>query len=117
MSLARHRRGQGRLREARDLLAPVYGWFTEVLSRRRLRLLVSLVDRRSLGAERGGFLAAAELVEDRSSPKFIEQRLRILQIWRIKTLLLRMSVSSQQKHAHLCPLTGKYAIAEPMKPR
>ena len=27
--LARLRRDQGRLTEARDLLAPVYGWFTE----------------------------------------------------------------------------------------
>jgi predicted ATPase len=29
MSLARLRRDQGRPDEARDLLAPVYGWFTE----------------------------------------------------------------------------------------
>ena len=29
MSLARLRRDQGRHAEARDLLAPVYGWFTE----------------------------------------------------------------------------------------
>ena len=29
MSLARLRRGQGRRADARDLLAPVYGWFTE----------------------------------------------------------------------------------------
>jgi len=29
MSLARLRRDQGRHTEARDLLAPVYGWFTE----------------------------------------------------------------------------------------
>ena len=28
-SLARLRRDQGRYAEARDLLAPVYGWFTE----------------------------------------------------------------------------------------
>ena len=28
-SLARLRRDEGRLREARDLLAPIYGWFTE----------------------------------------------------------------------------------------
>jgi predicted ATPase len=28
-SLARRRRDQGRPAEARDLLAPVYGWFTE----------------------------------------------------------------------------------------
>jgi predicted ATPase len=29
MSLARLWRGQGKRDEARDLLAPVYGWFTE----------------------------------------------------------------------------------------
>ena len=29
VSLARLRREQGRRAEARDLLAPVYGWFTE----------------------------------------------------------------------------------------
>jgi predicted ATPase len=29
MSLARLRRNQGKVREARELLAPVYGWFTE----------------------------------------------------------------------------------------
>jgi predicted ATPase len=29
MSLARLRRDQDRRAEARDLLAPVYGWFTE----------------------------------------------------------------------------------------
>ena len=32
LSLARQRRGQGRLREARDLLAPIHGWFTEGLN-------------------------------------------------------------------------------------
>ena len=29
MSLARLWRDQGKVREARELLAPVYGWFTE----------------------------------------------------------------------------------------
>jgi hypothetical protein len=29
MSMARRWRDQGKLDEARDLLAPVYGWFTE----------------------------------------------------------------------------------------
>ena len=29
VSLARLRRDQGRSAEARDLLAPIYGWFTE----------------------------------------------------------------------------------------
>ena len=29
MSLARLWRGQGKLRQARDVLAPVYRWFTE----------------------------------------------------------------------------------------
>jgi hypothetical protein len=29
MSMARLRRDQGKPRQARELLAPVYGWFTE----------------------------------------------------------------------------------------
>jgi hypothetical protein len=29
MSLARHWRDQDKVRQARELLAPVYGWFTE----------------------------------------------------------------------------------------
>ena len=29
MSLARLRRDQGKVQQARELLAPVYGWFTE----------------------------------------------------------------------------------------
>ena len=29
MSLARLRRSQGKLQQARELLSPVYGWFTE----------------------------------------------------------------------------------------
>jgi hypothetical protein len=33
MSLARLWRGQGKVSEARKLLAPVYGWFTEGLKR------------------------------------------------------------------------------------
>jgi predicted ATPase len=31
MSLTRLWRGQGRLREARELLTPIYAWFTEGL--------------------------------------------------------------------------------------
>jgi predicted ATPase len=37
-SLARLRRDQGRPSEVRDLLAPVYGWFTEGLARAELRV-------------------------------------------------------------------------------
>ena len=29
MSLARLRRGQGKVQQARELLAPIYAWFTE----------------------------------------------------------------------------------------
>jgi predicted ATPase len=37
MSLARLSRDQGRAREARELLAPVYGWFTEGFDTRDLK--------------------------------------------------------------------------------
>ena len=37
MSMARLWRDQGKVREARELLAPVYGWFTEGFDTRDLR--------------------------------------------------------------------------------
>jgi predicted ATPase len=37
MSLARLWRNQGKVREARELLAPIYGWFTEGFGTRDLR--------------------------------------------------------------------------------
>jgi predicted ATPase len=37
MSMARLWRDQGRRREARELLAPVYGWFTEGFDTRDLK--------------------------------------------------------------------------------
>ena len=43
-SLARLRRDQGRRAEARDLLAPVYGWFTEGFDTRDLRDARLLLD-------------------------------------------------------------------------
>ena len=43
-SLVRLRRDQGRRAEARDLLAPVYGWFTEGLSTPDLKETKSLLD-------------------------------------------------------------------------
>ena len=44
MSLARLRRDQGRLGEARDLLAPVYGWFTEGFATPDLKEAKTLLD-------------------------------------------------------------------------
>jgi predicted ATPase len=44
MSLARLRRDQGRRAEARDLLAPVYGWFTEGFATPDLRDAKALLD-------------------------------------------------------------------------
>jgi predicted ATPase len=44
MSLARLRRQQGRHAEARDLLAPVYGWFTEGFDTADLKEAKALVD-------------------------------------------------------------------------
>jgi predicted ATPase len=43
-SLARLRRDQGRHTEARDLLAPVYGWFTEGFDTQDLREAKALLD-------------------------------------------------------------------------
>ena len=44
MSLARLRRDQGRRTEARDLLAPVYGWFTEGFDTPDLKEARALLD-------------------------------------------------------------------------
>jgi predicted ATPase len=43
-SLARLRRDQGRRAEARDLLAPVYGWFTEGFDTQDLKEAKALLD-------------------------------------------------------------------------
>src|SRR5260370_5905292 len=43
-SLARFRRDQGRHAEARDLLAPVYGWFTEGFDTPDLKEAKALLD-------------------------------------------------------------------------
>ena len=43
-SLARLRRDQGRHAEARDLLAPVYGWFTEGFDTPDLKDAKALLD-------------------------------------------------------------------------
>jgi predicted ATPase len=43
-SLARLRRDQGRHAEARDLLAPVYGWFTEGFETPDLKAAKALLD-------------------------------------------------------------------------
>ena len=44
MSLARRWRNQGKRREARDLLAPVYGWFTEGFDTLDLKEAKALLD-------------------------------------------------------------------------
>ena len=44
MSLARLRRNQGRRVEGRDLLAPVYGWFTEGFDTADLKEAKTLLD-------------------------------------------------------------------------
>jgi predicted ATPase len=43
-SLARFRRDRGRRAEARDLLAPIYGWFTEGFATSDLREARTLLD-------------------------------------------------------------------------
>ena len=44
VSLARLRRNHGRHAEARDLLAPVYGWFTEGFDTPDLKEAKALLD-------------------------------------------------------------------------
>ena len=44
MSMARLWRDQGKTQQARELLAPVYGWFTEGFDTRDLREAKSLLD-------------------------------------------------------------------------
>ena len=44
VSLARLRREQGRCAQARDLLAPVYGWFTEGFDTQDLKEAKALLD-------------------------------------------------------------------------
>jgi predicted ATPase len=44
VSLARLRRDQGRRAEACDLLAPVYGWFTEGFGTQDLKEAEALLD-------------------------------------------------------------------------
>ena len=44
MSMARLWRAQGRRYEARDLLAPLYGWFTEGFDTRDLKEAKALLD-------------------------------------------------------------------------
>ena len=44
MSMARLWRSQGKAQQARELLAPVYGWFTEGFDTRDLKEAKSLLD-------------------------------------------------------------------------
>ena len=44
MSLARLWRDQGKVRQARELLAPVYGWFTEGFDTRDLKEAKALLE-------------------------------------------------------------------------
>ena len=44
MSMARLWRGQGKRKEARELLAPIYGWFTEGFDTRDLKEAKAFLD-------------------------------------------------------------------------
>jgi predicted ATPase len=44
MSLARLWRGQGKVHQARELLAPIYGWFTEGFDTLDLKQAKALLD-------------------------------------------------------------------------
>jgi predicted ATPase len=49
MSLARLWRDQGKVQEARELLAPVYGWFTEGFDTRDLKEAKRLLEELGVG--------------------------------------------------------------------
>ena len=51
MSMARLWRDQGKREEARDLLAPIYGWFTEGFD------TLDLKEAKSLARQAGGMMA------------------------------------------------------------
>ena len=55
MSLARLWRDQGKVREARELLAPVYGWFTEGFDTRDLKEAKALLDELASWRQAGSF--------------------------------------------------------------
>jgi predicted ATPase len=63
MSLARLRRDQGRHAEARDLLAPVYGWFTEGFDTTDLKEAKALLDE-----------GVSDLVGERAKPGYCWSR-------------------------------------------
>ena len=52
MSLARLWRDQGKVSEARELLSPVYGWFTEGFDTRDLKEARALLDALVPGKEK-----------------------------------------------------------------
>ena len=54
MSMARLWRDQGKRDEARELLAPVYGWFTEGFDTRDLKEAKALLEELALTVCRGG---------------------------------------------------------------
>jgi class 3 adenylate cyclase/tetratricopeptide (TPR) repeat protein len=65
-SLARLMRDQGRIREAYDLLSPVYGWFTEGFATKDLKEAKALLDELNEGTSRKTTTAAVS-ISDRSS--------------------------------------------------
>jgi predicted ATPase len=65
-SCARLMRDQGRIREAYDLVAPIYGWFTEGFATKDLKEAKALLDELSEGTSREA-TAAAVSVSDGSS--------------------------------------------------
>ena len=55
MSLARLWRDQGKPQQARELLAPVYGWFTEGFDTRDLKEAKALLDELASWRHAGSF--------------------------------------------------------------
>jgi hypothetical protein len=64
MSMARLWRDQGKLQQARELLAPVYGWFTEGFDTLDLKEAKALLDALSLSVNGVASCAAYRLSDD-----------------------------------------------------
>jgi predicted ATPase len=67
-SLARLWRDQGKRVEAHDLLAPIYGWFTEGFDTRDLKGAKALLDELREGTSREATTAAASVSDGRPAP-------------------------------------------------
>jgi hypothetical protein len=80
MSMARHWRDQGKARQASELLAPVYGWFTEGFDTRDLKEAKALLEelaatmRHGISSDRTTKNARGSIASRRCSTLFLTKR-------------------------------------------